>query len=95
MGGLLVVASFVNAIECVEFGVVTASKTLALREDVPNPVAHLSTVLHFMEGGGVVAFLCFKEAVEVVDFLRKRHCYIEYKFLFGSVSIKKNSVQPI
>ena len=69
MGGLLVVASFVNAIECVEFGVVTASKTLALREDVPNPVAHLSTVLHFMEGGGVVAFLCFKEAVEIVDFL--------------------------
>ena len=68
---------FVDAIECVEFGVVTVPKSLALREYVPNPVAHLSTVLHFVEGGGVVAFLCFKEAVEVVDFLRGRHCYIE------------------
>lgn len=63
---------FFNTIKCVEFRVVAVSKSLALREYVPNPVAHLSAFLHFLEGGGVVAFLCFKEAVEVVDFLSGR-----------------------
>ncbi len=87
--GLLVGANFVNAVKCVELRVVIVSKSLALRENVPNPVPHHSAVLHFLEGGGVVAFLCFKEAIEVVDFLRGRHSYVEYKILFGSVSIKK------
>ena len=85
---LLVGASFVNTVKCVELRVVTVSKPLELREYVPNPVAHRSAVLHFLEGGGVVAFLCFKEAIEVVDFLRGRHSYVEYKILFRSVSIK-------
>ena len=78
---------FFNTVKCIEFRVVAVSKSLALREDVPNPVAHLSAVLHFLEGGGVVAFLCFKEAVEVVDFLSGRHCYIEYKFRQGGQKV--------
>lgn len=78
-------AGFVDAIECVEFGVVTVPKSLALREYVPNSVVHLSAVLHFVEGGSVVAFLCFKEAVEVVDFLSVRHCNRVLRGVFSVV----------
>lgn len=76
---------FFNTVKCVEFRVVAVSKSLALREDVPNPVVHLSTVLHFVEGGSVVAFLCFKEAVEVVDFLSGRHCHRVLRGVFSVV----------